>query len=58
MEVNNKYQVLTSLPNANEKHIDYVLVYRNIDDNDTKINKRFKRKCIENRRRFFDRLEK
>jgi hypothetical protein len=54
----NKYQVLTSLPNANDKHIDYVLVYRNIADDDTKINRRFKRKCIENRKRFFERLEK
>lgn len=54
----NSYQVLTSLPNANDKHIDYVLVYRNIADDDTKINRRFKRKCNENRKRFFERLEK
>lgn len=54
----NSYQVLTSLPNANDKHIDYVLVYRNIADDDAKINRRFKRKCTENRKRFFERLEK
>ena len=49
------YQLLTSFPNANEKHIDYVLVYQNLD---SAPNSRFKKKCLANRKIFFDRLQK
>ncbi len=49
------YQILTSFPNANEKHIDYVLVYENLD---SVPKSRFKKKCLANRKIFFDRLEK
>lgn len=47
-------QILTSFPNANDKHIDYVLVYKKFPD---KENSRFKKKCNENRQKFFERLE-
>ena len=47
-------QILTSFPNANDKHIDYVLVYRRFPDEESN---RFKKKCLENRQKFFERLE-
>ena len=49
------YQILTSFPNTNDKHIDYVLVYENLD---SVPNGRFKKKCLANRKIFFDRLQK
>ena len=56
MDLKQNYQVLTSFPNQNEKHIDYVFVCKKLDDlNDSS---RFKKKCLENRKFFFDYLEK
>lgn len=48
------YQILTSFPNDNSKHIDYVLIYRDL--NDTGNDDDFRFKCRNSRKKFFDRL--
>lgn len=56
MDINSqKYQILTSFPNSNDKHTDYVLVYKELTESD---DIDFKLKCSANREIFFERLAK
>ena len=49
---NSKRQILTSFPDQNEKHIDFVIVYKQLDGRPTD------QECIKKRAEFFKELQK
>ena len=54
MRKNTEFRHLTSLPNANDKHIDYVIAYRVLDENESERNATI----VEMREAFFDELKR